>query len=65
MHPINSEIRKAPDDDLRRSILVTSRELLVREGYSSLSMRKIARSIGYSATSIYLHFKSKDQLYMP
>ncbi len=62
MHPINSEIRKAPDDDLRRSILVTSRELLVREGYSSLSMRKIARSIGYSATSIYLHFKSKDQL---
>lgn len=26
-------------------------------------MRKIARAIGYSATSIYLHFESKDALF--
>ncbi len=48
--------------DLRRLILDTTRHLLVQEGYQNLSMRKIARAIGYSATSIYLYFDSKDAL---
>jgi AcrR family transcriptional regulator len=34
----------------------------VQEGYQNLSMRKIARAIDYSATSIYLYFDSKDAL---
>ena len=51
-----------PDGDLRRLILDTTRHLLVQEGYQNLSMRKIARAINYSATSIYLHFDSKDAL---
>jgi AcrR family transcriptional regulator len=48
--------------NLRRHILDTARHLLVKEGYQNLSMRKIADAIGYSATSIYLHFDSKDAL---
>jgi len=48
--------------DLRRRILDTARHLLVQEGYQALSMRKIADAIGYSATSIYLHFDGKDAL---
>jgi len=48
--------------DLRRRILDTARHLLVQEGYQDLSMRKIADAIGYSATSIYLYFDSKDAL---
>lgn len=48
--------------DLRRLILDRTRHLLVTEGYDGLSMRKIARSVGCSATSIYLHFESKDAL---
>lgn len=48
--------------DLRRLILDTTRHLLVQEGYQNLSMRKIARAIDYSATSIYLYFDSKDAL---
>ncbi|HLT46078.1 MAG TPA: TetR/AcrR family transcriptional regulator [Rubricoccaceae bacterium] len=48
--------------DLRRAILDRSRSLLVEEGYHHLSMRKIARAVGCSATSIYLHFESKDAL---
>ncbi len=48
--------------DLRRLILDTTRHLLVQEGYQNLSMRKIARAIDYSATSIYLHFDNKDAL---
>lgn len=55
-----------PDEtgtDLRRRILDATRHLLVTEGYASLSMRRIARAIGYSATSIYLYFDSKDALF--
>ncbi len=48
--------------DLRRHILDTTRHLLVQNGYKNLSMRRIARAIGYSATSIYLHFENKDHL---
>ncbi len=48
---------------LRRQILDTARHLLVSEGYPSLSMRRIAQAIGYSATSIYLHFANKDALF--
>ncbi len=48
--------------DLRRAILDESRYLLVADGYDNLSMRKIARAVGCSATSIYLHFENKDAL---
>ncbi|MDX1502000.1 MAG: helix-turn-helix domain-containing protein, partial [Thermoanaerobaculia bacterium] len=49
--------------DLRRTILDRTRHLLVEEGYNNLSMRKIARAVGCSATSIYLHFENKDALF--
>ena len=48
--------------DLRRTILDRARRLLVEVGYNNLSMRKIARAVGCSATSIYLHFENKDAL---
>lgn len=48
--------------DLRREILDTTRKLLIQDGYQNLSMRKIANTIGYSATSIYLYFENKDNL---
>jgi len=56
--------QSGPSDNgnLRRHILDTARHLLVTEGYQNLSMRKIADAIGYSATSIYLHFDNKDAL---
>ena len=39
-----------------------AREMFVAEGYSNVSMRKIADKIGYSATTIYLYFKDKNDL---
>ncbi len=48
--------------DLRRTILDRTRRLLVEVGYNNVSMRKIARAVGCSATSIYLHFENKDAL---
>ncbi|MDX1546447.1 MAG: TetR/AcrR family transcriptional regulator [Rhodothermales bacterium] len=55
--------RASSDTDLRRVFLDAARHLLVRDGYKSLSMRKLARAAGYSATSIYLHFENKDALF--
>lgn len=37
-------------------------ELFVAEGYGSVSMRKIARKIGYTPTTIYLYFEDKADL---
>jgi len=50
------------EKSLRRAILDTARQLLTTVGYARLSMRNIAGKIGYSATSIYLYFESKDDL---
>jgi AcrR family transcriptional regulator len=47
---------------LRDRILEASRSYLFTDGYSSLSMRKIAGETGVSATSIYLYFENKDHL---
>lgn len=47
---------------LRNKILQVSRNILLNEGFSNISMRKIASEINVSATSIYLHFKNKDHL---
>lgn len=47
---------------LREEILEVSKELLLKHGFSKISMRKIARKADVTATSIYLHFKNKDDL---
>ena len=47
---------------LRDEILFVSKELLIKEGFSKMSMRRIAKKAGVSATSIYLYFKNKDEL---
>lgn len=47
---------------LRQQILDAARELLIRDGYERLSMRRVAERIDYSPTAIYLHFKDKQDL---
>jgi AcrR family transcriptional regulator len=39
-----------------------ARRMLLSDGYTSLSMRKLAKSVGCTATSIYLYFSNKDAL---
>ncbi|MDZ7807886.1 MAG: TetR/AcrR family transcriptional regulator [Gracilimonas sp.] len=50
------------ENPLRDQILEISRSMLYKDGYKSLSMRKIAKKAGVSATSIYLYFENKDHL---
>jgi AcrR family transcriptional regulator len=47
---------------LREEILEVSKEILIKDGFSKMSMRRIAKRANVSATSIYLHFKNKDDL---
>jgi AcrR family transcriptional regulator len=45
---------------LRALIIDAARELFVTRGVEAVTMREIAKRIGYSATSIYLHFADKE-----
>jgi AcrR family transcriptional regulator len=58
----SAERRAREKENLRRAILDAARELFVTEGYDAVSMRKIAEKIEYSPTTIYLHFKDKDEI---
>jgi AcrR family transcriptional regulator len=49
--------------ELRTAILDAARELFVREGYESFSMRKLAKKVECSHGNIYLYFKNKQQLF--
>lgn len=53
---------KTEDISLKQRIIDAARQVLLSEGYRNFSLRKIAREIDVSATSIYLHFENKDDL---
>ena len=56
------ERRERERDQVRSKIMDAARELFVRDGYESVSMRKIAEAIEYSPTAIYQHFADKAAL---
>ena len=55
--------RERHREELRAQILEAAREIVARQGYESFSMRKLATHIEYSPGVIYLHFKSKEDLF--
>jgi AcrR family transcriptional regulator len=57
-----TERREREREELRRKILEAARELLLREGYAAVTMRRIADAIEYSPTAIYHHFEDKDDV---
>ena len=60
--PEQRERRRLTKAALRDGIMNAAAELFAAEGYDSVSMRKIAKRIGYTPMSIYLHFKDKADL---
>src|SRR5207248_658483 len=48
---------------VRRAILDAARDLFVSEGYTNVSIRKIAERIEYSPAAIYGYFPSKDDIF--
>jgi AcrR family transcriptional regulator len=57
-----AERREREREEVRRKILDAAQELFATEGYERVTMRRIAQAIEYSPTTIYLHFKDKDEL---
>ncbi|UCH24523.1 MAG: TetR/AcrR family transcriptional regulator [Trueperaceae bacterium] len=58
----SAERRARQKAELRRVILDAATTLFEEHGYENFSLRQVAESIGYSATTIYLHFEDKDDL---
>ena len=56
------EKRAKHKEELRREILDSAREIFIHDGYEGFSMRKLAKKIDYSPTTIYIYFKNKDDL---
>lgn len=46
----------------RAAILDAARSLFVTRGVEAVTMREIAKQLGYSATTLYLHFQDKETL---
>lgn len=56
------ERRLRQKDEVRTSILQAAWQLVLSEGWSALSIRKIAEAIEYSVPVIYAHFASKEAI---
>jgi len=61
--PVTIQTRRARQKALlRQEIIDAARDILAREGYEQLSLRRVAERIEYSPTAIYLHFEDKRDL---
>ena len=56
------ERRDRERQELRQAILMASRDIAAREGWQSVSIRKVAERIEYSPPTIYEHFASKEAM---
>jgi AcrR family transcriptional regulator len=55
-------LRSGRQESLRERIRSTARELFAREGYESISMRRVGAEVGCSPMAIYRHFENKEEL---
>ncbi|MBN2125584.1 MAG: TetR/AcrR family transcriptional regulator [Deltaproteobacteria bacterium] len=54
--------KESERQDVRALILDRARKLFYEEGYGKITVRRIAREIGYSPATIYLYFRNKDEI---
>ena len=54
--------KESEREDIRALVLAKAKKLFLEEGYSNITMRRIAKEIGYTPGTIYLYFKNKEDL---
>ena len=59
----SADRRTRAKEDTKRTILNAATALFEARGYDGFSLRQVAEGIGYTATTIYLYFKDKDELF--
>lgn len=57
-----SERKERQKAELRQQILKAARDIVVRDGCATLTMRKIADAIEYAPGTLYLYFESRDEI---
>lgn len=56
--------RKSVQQELTREMIMdAARDLFAEKGYQNVSMRQIAKELGYSHGAIYYHFQNKAELF--
>lgn len=58
----SAERKQRQKAQLREQILEAAREIVVKEGFRALSMRKLADAVEYAPATLYLHFQSRDEI---
>ncbi len=60
---MSSKVRRQREQqELKRRILKTAREIARTEGWNSVTLRKIAERIDYTHAALYSYFANKEQL---
>lgn len=54
--------RQKQKEITKNAILKVAEEIVLKEGWQAVSIRKIAEAIGYSLPVVYNHFESKDAI---
>ena len=57
-----TERRLKQKEQLKELILEVAKSIILKEGWQSVSIRKIAEAINYSLPVVYKHFESKDAI---
>ena len=57
-----NERKERDKQEMRKLILDTAMNLFLEEGFSNVSIRKIADKMEYSPATLYLYFKEKDEI---
>jgi AcrR family transcriptional regulator len=54
--------KESDREDIRSLVLEKAKKLFFELGYGKITIRKIAKEIGYTPGAIYLYFKNKDEI---
>ena len=57
------ERREKSKQKLKSQILKTAEKIYIKEGFEAVTMRRIADSVSYTATTLYLYFNNRDAIF--
>ena len=57
-----SERKERQRAELREQIVRVARDMVMKEGFAALSMRKLADAVEYAPATLYLHFENRDAI---
>ncbi|QRN97234.1 TetR/AcrR family transcriptional regulator [Archangium violaceum] len=57
-----TERKQRQKAELREHILTAARDIVLREGFGGLSMRKLAEAVEYAPATLYVHFQNRDEI---